>query len=279
MPDERRLPSYRRPPVVEVVASAAFQKLPESAFAHLGAFWQQEASGHYPRLSYHAPYQPQLERFGHDVKRPEFGFAVTNRPPFPRMWMQTRGLDEMLQLQDDWFACNWRKVGPDDDYGRWLSRRSAFADWYGRLSAYLLKSGVPQLHVEQCEVTYVNHVAPNRAWRDHSELHKVLKVVQPPHVLPRALRAEQTSFTQQFVSSPPERPPGRLLLSAQPAYGQDDEPLWVLELTARLRVSKPAPIGEILQTLDEGRQWIVESFHNLTTENIRQEWGEYFDGD
>jgi uncharacterized protein (TIGR04255 family) len=275
MSNDWKWPNYRRPPVVEVVASAFFQELPPQAIAHLSSFWIDEASEAYPNLSLQPPYQAQIERFGAEAKHPRFEFHIGRPADMPRLWFQSSTNEQLLQVQANWFACNWRKVAPEDRYGRWPSRRAEFEQWFGRLQRYLAARGMEPLQIQQCEVTYVNHVPRGQTWSTHGELHKVLNYVQESQ-LPPGLASEQAGLTQQFLASGPSGPSGRLRLSAQPAYRADDEPIWVLEFTARVLVREDR---DVLMSLDEGRRWIVQAFHQFTTDEIRAEWGEFYDSE
>lgn len=273
MADGLQSPSFERPPVVEVVASAAFRQLPEAASALFGAFWESRAAEFFPEISFKPPYEPQLERFGIESRRPSFDIHLSPDMPFPRIWMQTAARDEFLQLQRDWFACNWRKVGPSEQYSRWPSRREAFAKWYGRLSSFLDAHGLPALEVQQCEVTYVNHIATGGAWANHGELHKVMGLVQAQEP-PQGLTQELTVSSHHFIGRTADGTPvGRLRVSTQPAFRAEDDPIWVLEFTSRVRVNT-SDLGEVLAGLDEGRRWVVQSFQRFTTGEMRQEWGE-----
>jgi len=272
MPDET-LPSYDRPPIVEVAAGASFDRLPAEATAVFGAFWKERLARDFPVVQEQSPHIPPIERFGMSSFAPELRLQFTQQLPSPRFWFLTETGDELLQLQPDWLSCNWRKVQPDSAYSRWPSRRQKFVEFYTLLDAYLVQSGLNPLTPRQCEVSYINHVFPDKTWRDHGDLHKILNIVNHAETH-RGIDAEQATVNFNFTMSNDDGEYiGRLHLFAVPAYIEmNKQPVYRLELTAR-----GAPLGfgldGIMEFLDKGRETIVRTFAAVTTSEIQGEWG------
>ena len=267
--DSTRVASFRSPPVVEVVAAVALDGMagPEVA-PLLGAYWRERLRSRFPRLEQQPPYSPTIEEF---PRAGPFGQMQWNvGVPQTRLWAMTHDGTELLQLQPGWFACNWRKVQPRDQYDRWPARRDSFATWFGDLAEYMSREGLPELHIRQCEVTYINHVRPGQAWSDHGQLAHVLNLSLGA---PAEYPLEQVSAEFQFVLKRDEEPYGRLHVRVLPAYDQDRKtPLYVLELTAR-----GAPLGQglpgALSFMDAGRLAINTTFASMTTSTMHEEWG------
>ncbi len=267
--DSMRVASFRSPPVVEVVAAVALDGMagPEAG-PLLGAYWRERLRLRFPRLEQQPPYLPAIEAF---PRAGPFGQMHWNvGVPPTRLWAMTQDGTELLQLQPGWFACNWRKVQPRDQYDRWPARRDAFATWFDDLSDYMSREGMPDMPIRQCEVTYINHVRPGRTWSDHGQLPRVFNVSLGT---PTEYPLEQASAEAQFVLERDDEPYGRLHVRVLPAYDQDREtPLYVLELTAR-----GAPLGSglpgALSFMDEGRQAINTLFASMTTSAMHEEWG------
>lgn len=272
MPDVT-LPSYDRPPIVEVVASTSFDRLPTQASAVFGAFWKEKLADSFPVIQEQPPHVPPIERFGMSSFAPELRLQLSQQFPSPRFWFLTDTGDELLQLQPDWLSCNWRKVQPDAKYSRWPSRREKFIEFYTLLDQYLIESGIGPLVAQQCEVTYINHIFPDKVWRDHGELHKILRIVNHTGS-DTGLEPEQANVNFNFTMSNADGEHiGRLHLTAVPAYAEmNKQPVYRLELTAR-----GAPLGPgldgVMEFLDKGRETIVRTFAAVTTSEIQHEWG------
>ena len=266
------LPSFHNPPVTEVVASVSFKQVPGLSSVALARFWEHHLADDFPRIEEQPPYEPPIERFGSPAPM-GLPFQLETGFPSPRLWFLTDDGSELLQCQRNWFACNWRKVHPDDQYARWPSRRAAFANWYGRLLEFLDSEGLDKPAPTQCEVTYINHIVAGDGWRSHAELHRVLRIVAP--ATDGSPPQEQTTIATQFLLNRGDVTVGRLHVRAQPAFRrEDDAPVVVLELTARGLPSTPS-IDGVLEFLDLGRDAIVRTFAAITTDEMQEEWGRY----
>lgn len=177
-----------------------------------------------------------------------------------------------MQLQPNWLACNWRKVAPDSQYGRWMSRREAFLQRYRELAAWVEERGV-QISPDQCEVTYVNHIYPMQGvWDKHSEAHRVFRGLQQIHPVD-GVRPEQTLWKAEYLLGETSKPIGRLHINVQPAFSlKDDLPIFVMNLTARGAPSAQTVEG-VMEFLDEGRRSVVGMFDRATTPEAHEYWG------
>lgn len=264
------LPSFRKPPIVEVVTAVAFRRLP-LGLVPMGDLARTVFLKHFPRIDERPPHEPPIERFGVVADGPQLSFHA-GPPPLPRLWLTNDREDELIQLQADWFACNWRRVEPAAEYARWPSRRDAFARWFGAFSDYCVEKGLGAPVPTQCEVTYLNQVVPGQTWQNHGDLHKVLRLVAAP---PSGTVLEQVRGAWQWPIPSEGQPIGRLHLSADPAYRRaDDSPIFTLNLTARGVPATPNLDG-ILAFFDEGRERIVTTFVEVATSGIQEEWERY----
>ena len=261
--------TFAHPPVVEVVAGVAFDGLGAEAGALLAAFWKEHLRQQFPSLQQQPPYFPPDEQFPVEARASgvNLSFGV---PPVVRLWAQSSDGQELLQLQPGWFACNWRKVQPEGTYDRWRNRRQSFQRHFQALSDYISAEGMGQLKVRQCEVTYINHIAPSASWSRHDKFFDVFTVSlqgDVPHPF------EQMAIQAQSILIRDDEPYGRLYTKIFPAFGMDGKtPLYVFELTAR-----GAPQGEgvegALAFLDLGREAIDRTFFALTTQPVHGDWG------
>ena len=262
--------TFTKPPVVEVVAGVALSGLPAEGSALLGAFWKDVLRSRMPHLTVQPPYLP-LSEFPTPGAGANLIFGMEQGFPPPRLWASTAAQDELVQLQTGWFACNWRKVQPTDEYDRWSSRRAAFVEHFSAMCEYLAEAGLPTPIVTQCEVTYINHIVAGTRWSSHADAAKILR--NPPPGSSVGLPLEQVMTEAQYALLDGGRPVGRLHLKFQPALARDGRsPIYVLELTAR-----GAPLGSgldgALAFLDLGRLAIDRAFLASTTDEMHDEWG------
>lgn len=267
------LPSFKKPPVTEVAVGARFKPLDRWGLVHLGQFASLLADHGFGREEQRPGFEAPTERFG-AAPRAEFEFEfelMTGAPPV-RYWLLNKAGDELLQLQQNWFACNWRKVTPEAEYGRWDSRWRAFDRWIREVEDHL-SSG--PLVCNQAEVTYVNHIEPSHAWHDHGDAHKLFQFLSETDGQQLFLpRQEQVAAELKYVMTVPERPGnpiGRLSVSLVPAFRPPQTPIFVLTLVAR-----GAPLGDGLAGVkafaELAHDWIVRAFADLTNAEMHTVW-------
>lgn len=262
---------FRDPPVSEVVVAVAFRPVPNLTVAHMGLFWRDHLIENFPHVEEQPPYDPPVERFdGPASVGPSLTFDTGF--PAPRLWFKRADGQELVQVQRDWFACNWRKVDPDDAYGRWPPRRKAFAEWYGAFAAFVADSGLGPLHPTQCEVTYVNHIHRAGVWDRHGELDRVLTLAgRARNFLPSP---EEISLRAQYQITVDGQPAGRLHIQSRPVFSRrDGEPAHLLDLTARGAPADDSLEG-VLRFLDLGREWVTRAFKDVTTDEMHAAWGD-----
>ncbi|WP_256388026.1 TIGR04255 family protein [Pseudonocardia sp. N23] len=266
------LVGFRNPPVVEVVAAVRFDDLPPTEALALAEFWRARLADTFPNFAVQPPYSAPVEQFDQRFGIPDFSLDLSSIPPPVRMWLSNATGDELVQLQPNWMACNWRKVSPDATYGRWQARRRQFEQIFGDLHGWLRLRGTP-LSANQCEVTYINHIRPEAGlWNSHSEAHRIF--VGIGEITPAAgVRVEQTESTSQFIFDAVDGGIGRLHIKVQPAFDQKDgSPIFVTELTARGAPPEPSLAG-VLAFLDAARGAVVTMFSATTTVEAQARWG------
>jgi uncharacterized protein (TIGR04255 family) len=259
---------FSAPPVVEVIAGVAFELPGSETGALLAAFWKERLREYFPRIEQQPPYIPPVEMFGGPSQTNLRGVEISSEFPAARLLASTPDRQELIQLQPGWFACNWRKVGSDDEYQHWPKRQESFNRWFTELSEYLVAAGAATPKVTQCEVTYVNHIISGGTWKGLDEFHRIFTAS-----LGGTDRGdlEQITAQAQFLLSGDQGPYGRLHMKILPAYARDGQtPLYVLELTARGMFDGTASNTDFLRV---GREAVVRSFLQMTTPDMHAEWG------
>ncbi len=259
------LPDFRKPPLVEVALSVQFEPLPGLTTAHVGLLWQSNYRQQLPLIEEHPPLESAKEDFGPPAPQ-GVSIAFGNKPPAPRVWFLNEEKTELLQIQPDRFVHNWRKTGAQDHYPRYETIRDQFKREVRALVGFLNEQRLDGLSINQCEVTYVNHVD-----LDEPEFSRVEKLVanwQPLRKSSFLPVPEDLSLSWRF-RMPDEA--GRLHVFVQPAWDSSGKRLWAFRLMARGR-----PTGEGLEGafgfLDVGREWVVRGFADLTTGLMHRLW-------
>ncbi|MFN0171443.1 MAG: TIGR04255 family protein [Bryobacteraceae bacterium] len=261
------LPDFENPPVVETVLSVQFEPLTALRTAHLGILWE-KFRARYPKVEDHPPLDSVSEQFP-EVPRPRLGLQLQtfDRQPVPRMWFIADQGNEMIQVQPDRFVKNWRKEGLDERYPRYEAGKKSFERDFTVFEEFLTENRLGAPHVNQCEVTYVNHITAGEGWRDFGDFEQIFVFWKGvAGEIPGS--GEDIRVRLRFIIPSPEgKPVGRLHVDVQPAFRTSDKrPMYVFHLTAR------GQVGESFDFFDLGRRWIVKSFAALTTPLMHEVW-------
>ena len=265
------LPNFKKPPLAETVLSLQFEPLAGLTAAHVGMLWQRFRN-RLPLIEEHPPLRPVFETF-EPPSAAQVEVTVEAKLPVPRLWFLNEKKTELVQVQADRFIHNWRQMQGLEPYPRYEAIRKKFCDEVTVLEEFLKDEGLGTLAVNQCEVTYVNHIEPSGVWERHGQLEMVLRNwsgLQAAAFLPES---ENGNVRLRFVIRDEARKPiGRLHVAFQPGWKKpDDSPIFTLNLTAR-----GAPLTEGIEGafsfFDLGRKWIVKGFEDLTTPDMQRTW-------
>lgn len=262
------LPDFENPPVVETLLSVQFDRLSLPKVAHFGLYWdeirsrfpQTEEQGELPTITERFPDQPQAN----------FGIQLQTlaAPPAPRFWFINKEGTELIQVQRDRFIKNWRKAGDQDQYPRYEHVKLGFDQDFGRFTEFVSRNELGTVRVNQCEVTYINHIVAGQGWETHADIEKVFTSWhQPVTALPGP--AEEIAFRAKFpILDDSSSFCGRLHVAVQPVRRiTDSKPMFLMELTARGQIDAGT------EFFDLGRRWIVKTFAELTTPLMHNVWG------
>lgn len=258
------LPDFDRPPLVEVALSLQFEPLSKLTTAHIGLLWEKYRA-HLPGIQEHPPLDPVLENFD-PPRPPQVEIAFGNKPPMPRVWFLSEANAELVQVQNDRFIHNWRKAGTDATYPRYEKIRDEFWEEVRTLAQFLDDEKLGELAVNQCEITYVNHIDYGAVTVDPDEVFANWRALQASAFLPTP---EDILLRWRF-RMPNEI--GRLHVMVQPALDSNRQRIWTMNLMARGR-----PLGKGIDGafgfFDVGREWIVHGFTDLTSQLMHRHWG------
>ena len=262
------LPDFSDPPVVETVLSVQFDRLNSMRTAHFGLYWNEIREG-FPKTEERGELPSVIERqsnmFPSSVG---IQFEALEAPPAPRFWFQNFEGTELIQVQRDRFIKNWRKSGEGDKYPRYEAVKEGFERDFSKFGAFVLRHGLGEIRVNQCEVTYTNHILAEDVEKSHANISEVFTVWRQPES-PYPGQAQDVMFVARFPITDQEGSfVGRLHATVQTALRlADGKQMFVLDLTAR------GQIGSGTDFFDLGRKWIVRSFKELTTPKMHRAWG------
>ena len=261
------LADFDKPPVVETVLSAQFDRLHLMHMVHLGLFWNR-VRDRFPDSEEKPVLTPVTERFPDPLLAgARVRFEAVEIPEVPRLWLLDRTRSEMIQIQSDRFIKNWRKQAETDPYPHYEPViKPAFERDFGAFTEFIVGERLGELKVNQCEVTYVNHIVSGDGWEHFGDVHRLFTCWNDSTALPTP--GDLAAHLRFVIPDENGRPIGRLHIDIQPAFqATDNRPMYVVNLTAR------GQYGSGIEFFDIGRQWVVKSFEQLTTQHMHVIWG------
>lgn len=256
----RTLPDFENPPAVETVMGVHFAPISKWQPPYFGLFWARIKKD-YPRIQMQPPVLPQA---------PDLAPAQPQSPwEFVRCWFFNQDETRLIQMQNNLFLHNWRKVRPAEKYLHYSDLRPHFEkEWQG-FREFLEQEALGVPKVLLCEVTYVNHIDRGSGWETFADLSEVFPNWSPKtseNYLPSPeLVAINASYAVHGVE-------GRLQISAQPAIRQTDAKE-TIQLTVTVRAKPSSSSNEdIYRCLDEARKWVVLGFTDFTSPKMHRIW-------
>ena len=263
------LPDYANPPVDETALSIQFSPIPNFGIQHYGLYWA-KVRDDYPHFQVRSPVPSFTEQAESPIPRIQLDLQVVAAPEV-RCWYVDRSKNRLFQVQTDRFIYNWRRINGNEPYPRYPTLRDSLTVEWHKFCDFLESETLPKPQVNQCEVTYVNHIEYDKGWSGYGELHKVIAPFAEPSrkaFLPPPERANMELHYRWPDDS------GRLHISLQPVIrGRDGKEVLQLTLVAR-GAPKSSDEEGVFKCLDHGREWIVRGFADFTTESMQRSiWG------
>ena len=263
------LPEFDAPPVVEVVLAVGFEPAYRLSNIDLMEAWCNLFKQRFPVATEQPHYAVPRETL-EKIQIPQMELIASAEPPPSRLWLTTEDKGELIQLQHDWFARNWRKVGSGSKYPRYENHiRPAFERDLDTFATYMEKQG-HNPRFRQCEITYINHITANELWNNHGEAFRLFRIINGSsyHTSPLESIAFRSS---SLIHNSSKEPVGRLYVEIDSVYDSVGHPIVRFSLTAR-GASIDNNRDAVMEFLDLGRDRIVRSFVELTSEEIQQKW-------
>ena len=268
----RSLPSYERPPVVEVVLGVQFDALPGFTSGHLGWFWKSKLDNTWGKAA-DAPRLPDVfegfspQKTAWVPRRIRIQIAGESGPD--RLQISNTADDRMIQVQDTRFVYNWIKK--NGVYPRYPSILAEFDRYYALFLEFSITAGLSEIRPNHWEVTYVNRIPSGDLWNTPSQWHSIV-----PGLFSPAYQYGGTSFESLNGEwrSVVQNNQARLHVVAHyqdaRSSNEDDAGDLVLNLTARGRVTESQTLSD---GLNLGHETIVRAFDDMTSEAAHTHWG------
>ncbi len=258
--DPQSLPKFRKPPVIEVAISVFFRPLPLFKTAHYGRFW--DLNQEYIRTEDQQPV----------VDSAAFGPESFPLVLQPRVLFLTESDSDLLQIQPNFFAHNWRRGETTTAYPGFEAIKRRFLEKWQLFRKFVTDGKLGEVHVTRYEIAYINHFNEQTgafplAIEKYSPVIK-LRQGKPEHYLPdpKSLSAD--------IQYEIEKNQGSLRASfKQGVWGAEKKAVMQLDMVAR---GSGEPDGSNLeQWLDTGHRWIVKGFADMTSEDAHKLWERY----
>jgi uncharacterized protein (TIGR04255 family) len=267
---KKAIPSYSKPPVVEVVWAAHFPPLEWMTAAHAGVYWQLVQKD-FPNCDEQVPMEPKEEPA--ELLRPPQPIAtLLQKPPLCRQWFVSASGNDVIQLQRDWFCVNWRKVRQEDQYPRYERMAESFAARWTQFCDFVKQQGQAPPEVKLLEMTYINNIYKEQGWSDPKEIGEVFPAVSFQEEHFDFLPAPATFASGMVFDINAQA--GRLYVSCRHAREIDtNREFFRLELVSRGRLNG-GTLDDIMTWFAHAREWIVRGFADLTDREIQvKQWG------
>ena len=257
------LPSYRHPPVVEVICGVQFEDLTAFSTVHYGRFSSRIAR-EYPRTEDRLPLPEVFEGAREEQ------LVTLSLPPLRRVFYISDDENYLLQVQSSRFHANWRRRRDEDEYPRFPATYDRFLRGWNEFTDFLRGEKIDAPKVNQYELTYINHI--HEAGTPFPEgIQDQLgcftwRAAQTSKFLP-APRA--VNLRLQFAL-PDNKGSLHITVSHGTTRTKDPKGVMVMEITARGPAKSDA--SDMETWLELAHEWIVRGFTDLTTVEAHQRW-------
>lgn len=259
------LPDFRSPPLNEVVVGVQFYPVrgfQQILASEIWALFRKD----YPHVQELAPLQPTFETFGLPQSG-QIGLGITVGTASNRFWFISPSRNDLIQFQQDRFLHNWRKIDTQvNQYPRFEKIISIFESEVRLLQDYFINLSGQSIAINQCEISYVNHIPLEYQGRATSA-EDWLRCIRFQGTEPDDI----SIIFRQIIRAPDGRPQGRLICEANSAMDNEGKKILVFTLTARGSPVDPT-IESSLAFLHLGREMIVKSFAEFTTDSAHVFW-------
>ena len=162
---------FVRPPIEEVVLSVLFESLAGFLAPHLGEIWQELKKEGFVNIAEQPLVLPTMEHFSNIGGESEL--HIGNVPNLARIWFIHKDGDQIIQVQRDRFAFNWRKTKAEQNYPGFSAILEKFEGFYNRFGETIQNMEVGTLTPLQYELTYIDQLMQGEGWNNLEDMGKI----------------------------------------------------------------------------------------------------------
>lgn len=257
------LPDFESPPLNEVVLGVQFNPPKGYRQINAGEVWGLFRS-EFSRVEDREPLAPVFETFGLPARGTRF--EMMTGPSHDRFWFLRPDGTELIQFQQDRLLHNWRKVESEESaYPRFERMMTRFSDELARLEEYVNGLASQSLLINQCEISYVNHIPFESS--DEQKASDWFRFIDFGEHEPE----DFSIGFREIIRDAGSQPQGRLICEFKIAITKTGKRVIVMTLTARGAPLSPTK-ESALEFLTKGRGLIVSRFADLTTDAAHAKW-------
>lgn len=272
------LPDYKDPPIDEVALSIQFGELGSLSTVGMGQLCA-AFSDQFPIIEEKPQIQPKFETFGDGLVHSTLpNIEISQLPNLRRIWLVSEDGHELLQIQTNRFVHNWRKIKGEGHYPRFESILPKYLAEIETLKSELARIGLPELEINQCELSYFNNI-DLRDDEGYSEgFERVFRNwgSWPSGVPKSGIKTEPDvpvlGMKLKILSKDSDQPFARLHVDAIPAVKSGGERMIRLNLVFRGLPNLEVD-NFIEQFMAQGREVIVQQFQALASDAANELWG------
>lgn len=268
-------PTFKNPPIEELVLGVQFLKVERMTSAHFGRFWDM-LGDEWTKTLDRPPIEDQFETFESRAGTSPAGFQFRLEPVNApgRMMYVHRQDDRLIQLQPTRFHLNWRRK-PDGIYLSYKRLIDEFEEHFKRFREFVARENLDEITPNQWELTYIDAFAQGEHWNTPADWSNVLPglfgTLFSTDNMAMSLERRRAEWSYELE---PKR--GRLHIAAHLGRrdGKTRDDL-MLTMTARGAIDKGGSNGAatIRDGLDLGHDAAVEAFLRVVNRNVQESWG------
>ena len=254
------LPSYKNPPVNEVVCGMRFHAPNNLHIPYIGFLWDKFRAD-YPIIQHASP-------IATSSAKGEILVDNATGIPLPRVWFINKSDDQLVQFQIDRFYFNWRRR--ENDYPRYEHVIKNLENVHNNIVNFFGEFKLGDFKPIEYELSYINHIPKGQGWDTIDEIPRIFSDFVWKKKKGRFLPNPKKVAWHAEFKLPDNN--GYLIVNLKQATRTEDKmPLLVLDLNTRgigEKYSKEA----VREWFDLAREWIVRGFTDLTTPEIQKIW-------
>jgi len=254
---------FDKPPVVEVACGVSFELPKPLKSAHVGLYWSR-VSAEFPRCDDAQPITPIFENpSAADPLELSLQLEPVSLPLLRRAWLINEPGTHLLQIQQDRFVFNWKRVDESPMYPSYAQVVADFRIQWGRFKDFLAEQDLGEASVTQLEMTYFNFVPGD----DQPVLRDHVRDMASDRFLP----VPEAVAIRHLYALPEGN--GRLHVAASSARQASSGVKGTrIEMTARGLPRNTSNEG-CDKWFDLAHEWITHGFADITTDSTHAIWG------